>query len=254
MERLLLKILSRRESAALLIGLLTFSVALLPLPLFELSLLFFTYLLGYELENILGRNFIRWFPPLVFLFSLFSPFAGLLIAALTALGYGYIQVRLKGYYSFETFNAFTSVFLVSVYGGFFPLAAVYIKEHSQGLLIATILAVWAADSLAYYGGKKFGKNPFFKEISPNKTREGFLFGLLGGVLVGTIASSVLKVSFNPLGWFVVITASVFGDLFESFIKRSFGVKDSSNLLGSHGGFLDRFDALLFALLAVASFF
>ena len=72
-------------------------------------------------------------------------------------------------------------------------------------------------------------------------------------MVGTIASSVLKVSFNPLGWFVVITASVFGDLFESFIKRSFGVKDSSNLLGSHGGFLDRFDALLFALLAVASF-
>ena len=253
MQELLLKLLSKRETAALLIGITTLVVIFLPLPLFELVLLFFTYLLGLELENILGRSFFRYLPPLVFMFSSISPYAGLLAAAVLALFYGYFEVLKRNYYSFETFAAFSSAFLVSVYGGLFPYAAVVVKEHSTELLLIAVLTIWAADSAAYYTGRYFGRKPFFKEISPKKTFEGFIGGLIGGFLVGAITSSVLKVSFPVLGWFVVVFVSTLGDLFESFIKRSFGVKDSSNLLGSHGGFLDRFDALLFALLAVAAF-
>jgi len=247
------KLLSKRESAALLIGFTTLIVVFLPSPLFEFALLTFTYLLGWELENLLGRRFFRYFPPLVFMFSLISPFLGLLTASLLALLYGYFEVLKRNYYSFETFSSFASAFLVSVYGGLFPYAAVVVKEHSEFLLLTTVLAVWAADTSAYYIGRYFGRKPFFKEISPKKTFEGFLGGLIGGFLTALITSSIFKISFPTLGWFFVVLASVFGDLFESFIKRSFGVKDSSKLLGSHGGDLDRFDALLFALLAVSAF-
>jgi phosphatidate cytidylyltransferase len=81
----------------------------------------------------------------------------------------------------------------------------------------------------------------------------FWGGVLGGTFVGTLIAVFLGLKAPIYVWFVVSIAAVFGDLFESFIKRSFGVKDSSHLLESHGGFLDRFDALLFAAFALTIF-
>jgi len=252
-KEFLFKILQTREGAGLFIGLTTLAVILFPLPLFGVALAVFSYLIGYELELITRKGFLRWISLLGFLFSLISPFLGLLAVLSMGLFYGYKEVFPKGYYSFDTFKGFSVAILAGLYGGLIPLSLLVLKEHSTALLLATLLTVWASDTFAYYVGKNFGKNPFFGIISPKKTKEGFIGGLIAGTLVGTIFSTLTVKGFaNPLLWLSVSVVAVIGDLFESFIKRSFNVKDSSNLLGSHGGVMDRFDALLFASLLVTS--
>jgi len=257
MERLplwLKRLLQRRETAGLLIGITTLGVIFLPLPLFEVAIALLSFAFGYELELITGRKNLRWVSTTAFLFALHSVYLGLLVAFVAALLYGYFEVARRGYYSQATYHAFTTAFLSAVYGGVAPYSLVYIKMHSLHLLLALVLSVWAADTFAYYVGKRFGKTRVVKHISPNKTLEGFLGGIAAGMFVGVFVSLLLRIEhFNPLLWFVIVKLSILGDLFESFLKRSFGVKDSSDLLGSHGGFLDRFDALLLAALGVAGF-
>ena len=247
------RLLQRRETAGLLVGAITLMVVFLPLPLFAAALALFSLAVGYELELITGRKFLRWIALGGYLFSLVNPYWGLLFSAIAALGVGYWEVLKRGHYSHYTLLEFLLAFLVAVYGGLFVSTFVGIKEHSTHLLLALVLSIWGADTAAYYIGKQFGRNPFFSLISPKKTLEGFLGGLLVGTLIGSVVSSFGGYkSIGPLGWFFVVSVSALGDLFESFIKRSFGVKDSSNLLGSHGGILDRFDAMLFASLALSA--
>jgi phosphatidate cytidylyltransferase len=246
------RLLQKRETAGVLIGAITLAVALLPLPLFGIFVVFFSYLLGFELELITRQRYLRWVSAGGALFSLMNPLSGLFFSFLAALGVGYFEVLKRFHYSKATYEGFLNAFLAGVYTGVVPATLYLIKEHSTGLLLTLIFTVWGADTLAYYVGKNFGKNPFFREISPKKTLEGFLGGLIGGTLIGLITAALLKVSVSPFTLMGAVVASVFGDLFESFIKRSYGVKDSSNLLGSHGGVLDRYDALLFASLFVAS--
>jgi phosphatidate cytidylyltransferase len=119
-----------------------------------------------------------------------------------------------------------------------------------------LFVVAAGDTAAYFVGRKWGRRPFFERISPKKTMEGFAGGLAGSVLVGILFSLFFggleggyEVPPAPLAavlaFFVGLSAS-FGDLFESLIKRHYGVKDSGRAMGGHGGFLDRFDSLIFA--------
>jgi phosphatidate cytidylyltransferase len=254
MEHLLERFLKSREGVGFLIGIATLAVTLLPLPLFGLVLALFSYLIGYEMELITRKGFLRWISLLGFSLSLISPFLGLLSVLISSLLYGYKEVALRGYYSFDTFKGFSVALLSGLYGGILPYSLWVVKESSTYLLLATLFTVWAGDTFAYYIGKKFGKSSFFGIISPKKTKEGFLGGLIAGTLAGTLFSYLTLRGFaNPLIWLSVSLTAVAGDLFESFIKRSFNVKDSSNLLGSHGGIMDRYDALLFASLAVASF-
>ena len=250
---LLKKLLQKRETAGIVIGLLTLAVVLLPLPLFGIALAFFSYLIGYELELITSRRWLRWLSLGGYLFSLINPYFGILFASLSALGVGYWEVLKRGHYSHLTLQSFLLTFLSSVYGGLFVATLYHLKEISPYIPLALVFAVWATDTGAYYIGKHFGKNPFFRVISPKKTLEGFFGGLILGTLTGAVVSSITGTGLNnPFLWATVVSLSAFGDLFESFIKRSFGVKDSSNLLGSHGGVLDRFDALLFASLALSA--
>lgn len=121
----------------------------------------------------------------------------------------------------------------------------------QGFLLAfgTMGSIWLNDAVAYFVGTRFGKTKLAPRISPNKSVEGFVGGLLACVFIWCIVAG-LKVSgigflfAIPCGLIVGI-AGVLGDLFESRIKRGFGVKDSGSLLPGHGGMLDRSDALLF---------
>ncbi len=113
----------------------------------------------------------------------------------------------------------------------------------------TFLRVCAVDTAAYFGGKALGKKKLAPAISPNKTWAGFYFGFLGAL----IAVVVSRLIFLDIEWSKLIVmaglACLFGqigDLFESALKRYFGVKDSSAILPGHGGILDRFDSLLFA--------
>ncbi len=113
-------------------------------------------------------------------------------------------------------------------------------------VLFTVLVTWANDSLAYFIGVNFGKHKLSPKISPKKSIEGSIGGLGGGLLM----AAVLGWSFHKpaplmliLGSLVVV-AGQFGDLVESVIKRSAGVKDSGHFLPGHGGVLDRFDSLL----------
>ena len=244
------KFLQNREKTALVIGTLILLIILSPSPIFALAIAALTYVLSWELEKITQTRFLTFLAPTVFLFSVDNPLLGILLAFLFSFGISYFELKLTGIYKFHNL---AKLFTLIIYSGWLPVSLYLIKQESSLLLLSLIWSVWANDSLAYYIGKYFGKKPFFKEISPKKTWEGFWGGILGGTLTGIFASIFFGLSVPLYIWFLISLAAVFGDIFESYIKRSFGVKDSSKLLGSHGGFLDRFDALLFSALTLAVF-
>ena len=112
--------------------------------------------------------------------------------------------------------------------------------------------VWGADTFAYFVGRKIGGPKFAPAISPNKTWSGFIGGLAGSVLVTAIICLSLGHGFGAISVFLALvlgTVSSIGDLFESWIKRSFDRKDSGWIIPGHGGLLDRVDGLIFAAVA-----
>lgn len=141
------------------------------------------------------------------------------------------------------------------------LALVQARQLGLSFLLSVLLLVWMADVAAYFGGKAFGKRKLAPSISPAKSWEGAISGLLGVFLLGAAWAWVdssgwgdqgsLYIRLWQLGPVAALVAllfltamSVAGDLLESLVKRSAGVKDSSRLLPGHGGVLDRVDALL----------
>lgn len=113
-------------------------------------------------------------------------------------------------------------------------------------IIWLIITVAIADIGAYFGGRLFGKSPL-SPVSPKKTLEGALIGLVLATLIGTIVGMMIRgfvASFFIT--FFIAAISIFGDLYESLLKRSANVKDSGNILPGHGGMLDRVDGLLFS--------
>lgn len=144
----------------------------------------------------------------------------------------------------------TALAMIYIGNGFHYLALV---RNAKGLafLMFALLIVWLTDSGAYIFGRAFGKHKLWPAISPNKTWEGSL----GGVLVAVIFAWIYSMFF-PLGHSLVTILGValllsiwgqMGDLVESALKRYYGVKDSGRILPGHGGILDRFDSLLFVL-------
>ena len=131
------------------------------------------------------------------------------------------------------------------------LAIMLVRQQPDGEIwvVWMFLVVWGADVGAYFTGKQFGRTPLAASVSPKKTWEGVAGGLLlPGVVCG---GAVFLWQENGLQWVVITVAliviSVFGDLFESVLKRTTGVKDSGTLLPGHGGMLDRIDSLLAVL-------
>jgi phosphatidate cytidylyltransferase len=117
-------------------------------------------------------------------------------------------------------------------------------------IFLTLLVIMGCDSFAYFVGSKFGRRKLYPAVSPNKSIEGGVGGLLGSVL----AVWICKMTFLPaIGSFEAVAIGLLlglvgqlGDLFESLLKRACGVKDSGRLIPGHGGILDRLDSLLFA--------
>ncbi len=115
-----------------------------------------------------------------------------------------------------------------------------------------LLATFASDSAAYFIGRKWGKHYLAPSVSPKKTWEGAIAGVIGAIIIGLLFTLPTPLSLPLNYWQAVILGAAisifgqFGDLVKSLFKRNMGVKDSSNLIPGHGGFLDRIDSIVFA--------
>jgi phosphatidate cytidylyltransferase len=130
-----------------------------------------------------------------------------------------------------------------------------LPEHGRLATFTVLLAVWAGDTFAYFGGRLLGRHKMAPTTSPGKTWEGFVFGTAATMFVVFVAvydQDFLTIAESLVLGGVIAVAAPLGDLFESLLKRDAGVKDSGSLLGGHGGMLDRLDAFLFA--APAAYF
>lgn len=126
-----------------------------------------------------------------------------------------------------------------------------IPDNGFWAVMAVLFTVFAADTAAFFVGRSLGRHRMAPAISPGKTWEGFAGGVLAAMLVAFVVlyndrDDFLSIPEMLLLGAVVALAAVFGDLFESAVKRDLEVKDSGRLLGGHGGMLDRLDALLWA--------
>lgn len=144
----------------------------------------------------------------------------------------------------------TGLFYIAMPVLFLVSIATPAGAYQPNRVFGLLWLVWTNDTLAYLIGSQIGKTKLFERISPKKTWEGTLGGVIGTILMAWgLAHGVPD--FNLGQWLalgaVVSVFGTLGDLVESMLKRSVGVKDSGNLFPGHGGFLDRFDAFLFML-------
>jgi len=222
----LIKNNSRRKWIGLLLGLFPFLLsALYNLPNLELA------------HDFLYNGILLFFPlvALSFVFELYTssekPFAN-------------IGVLLLG------------VFYIGIPLAFVPMMAFRAGVFQPNIIFGLLLLTWANDTGAYLIGSQIGRTKLFPRISPKKTWEGSL----GGVVVAFLAAYLLSMVFKDLAlkdWLILaLLVSIFGsigDLVESMLKRSLNIKDSGTLLPGHGGMLDRFDAFLFLLPFAAAY-
>jgi phosphatidate cytidylyltransferase len=131
--------------------------------------------------------------------------------------------------------------------------AVLLRElpsHGGALVIDVLVGTFLTDTAAYAGGRLFGRRPLAPSLSPKKTVEGLVFGLVGGTMgfwfAGLYQDWLSGVDALIMG-ICIAAFAVIGDLFESMVKRDLRIKDSGHVFGPHGGLLDRLDALLFTV-------
>lgn len=124
------------------------------------------------------------------------------------------------------------------------------QVYSPKLLIAIFLLIWANDSFAYLVGVNFGKRKLFPSVSPKKSIEGFIGGLLGAILVSVIIAYTMYPNIALAHWVVIAilagSLGTIGDLIQSKLKRRAEVKDSGNIMPGHGGMYDRLDSVIYA--------
>jgi len=127
-------------------------------------------------------------------------------------------------------------------------------QYDGSILIGTMLLVMLNDVGAYFMGNWFGKHPLFVRISPKKTIEGTVGGYLVNLVAGVLAYYLIG-KIELIDWLILAliasTGAIIGDLVESLFKRSLQIKDSGSAIPGHGGFLDRFDAILYSLPLIA---
>lgn len=190
---------------------------------------FFLYRHGFDSEAILAVNLL--FPFIIMVVEMFVDDEHMLgNSGTTVLGM---------YYSAIPFTLLNYITIPLELPSFSPL-----------LILGFIFIIWANDTFAYFTGSLIGKHKLYEKVSPGKTWEGFIGGLVFAILTGYLYS-LFYPEVESIHWLVIAAIiSVFGtlgDLVESKLKRKAGVKDSGKLLPGHGGILDRFDALIFSI-------
>ena len=148
----------------------------------------------------------------------------------------------------------SATFMGVLWIGLALVHAILLREmdHGGALMLDVLIGTFISDTAAYFGGRAWGRRPIAPRISPNKTLEGLLAGIAGGTFAFWLFGFAYHHDFFNgtdrllIGLSVALAAPI-GDLFESMLKRDLGVKDASNVFGSHGGVLDRLDGALFAI-------
>jgi phosphatidate cytidylyltransferase len=157
----------------------------------------------------------------------------------------------------ERFNHLSWTLLGVIYIGFFLPHAALLYRIADGpqWIFFTLIVVMIGDTAAYVVGKSIGKTKLYPEISPGKTVEGAVASTVASLIAGAVAGHYFLPSYPwpelvGISFFLSLLGQI-GDLFESWIKRVFGVKDSGAMLPGHGGLLDRLDSLIFPLVFIA---
>jgi phosphatidate cytidylyltransferase len=129
------------------------------------------------------------------------------------------------------------------------IARLHLRDHGGAWVLLTMFLSWLADTGGYFAGRAFGKRKLYEKVSPKKTVEGAIGGLLGAT-AGAVFTSLVLLPELPVAHAVALglvggALGQMGDLTESLVKRATGVKDSGSIVPGHGGILDRIDALFF---------
>lgn len=217
-------------------------------------------LAGYEYFNMVqrGSHHPLWIPGLVLIAALilntvfeqslpynFLPLILVVTAALPALW----ELTRKDHTGF--LQDWALMVLGVVYIGVLGSYTFALRNLQDGvrLLFVPLLAIWMTDTFAYVAGLLWGKTPFFPDISPKKTREGAIGGVIAGTFTVGILGAVIGMPVLAafLGGLVIALLTTAGDLTESLIKRNIGVKDSGTLIAGHGGVFDRLDSMFIPL-------
>ena len=225
-----------------------------------LILMLFSYLLAFiALKELLNMNMIKFLsiPGIIsalgILIIMLPQDAGswvndLQLKSLIAMSFILLSYTVLSKNRFSFMDAAFCLMSIAYVG----IGFMYLYEtRSEGLhyILFAFLVVWLTDTGAYIFGRLMGKHKLWPVISPNKTVEGFVGGLICSLIVPLVM--MIFVDFNIALWLLLIITIILsmfgqlGDLVESGFKRHFGVKDSGRILPGHGGILDRFDSLLF---------
>lgn len=150
----------------------------------------------------------------------------------------------KTYNDFITFS-FSNLIIIS----FFSLIEILLMSNGLNLFLYLVLLISSMDVFAYLGGKLLGNIKIIPKISNGKTVEGTLIGLISTVSISFMIKDLINLDTlsSLLLGFVIGILSFFGDMFESFVKRKTGIKDSGKLIPGHGGLMDRFDGYILVL-------
>ncbi len=218
----------------------------------------------YGLTEKAGNRPKKWFGMIfsVFVFSFFflrqiipiSNMAIYLILAFAFLSFA-VELLRKGNAIKNLSTEFLGIFYVSIPFVLTNYLVFYFGDFDIRLLLGIFIIIWSYDIFAYFIGSSIGKRKIFPDISPNKTLEGTLGGIFISIISGILVYKVFHI-FSIYDWgimaLLVSSGALIGDLIESKLKRSAGVKDSGKIMPGHGGLLDRFDSFLFAV--VGAFF
>lgn len=176
------------------------------------------------------------------------PLDAVILAAIVVLAGIAVMMTAPG----PTVLASTSAALFAVLYIGLPLGAIAAIRTIGGreAVLLLVITIVVSDSAQYYTGRAFGRSPLAPTISPKKTREGAIGGVIFGAAAMILGARFVFPNSSPVALAIaavaVVALGIVGDLFESLLKRSAGVKDSSDLIPGHGGILDRIDSWLFA--------
>ena len=141
--------------------------------------------------------------------------------------------------------------IIYVVGPFYLSIDLHVRDTSTlPKVLGMFILIWTNDSFAYFTGRAFGKRKLFERISPKKTWEGTIGGIIFTLIIGFLIGTYInkgEVYFWIISALIIAPGAILGDLLESLFKRSLQIKDSGKILPGHGGVLDRFDAALFTI-------